>query len=410
MPQQLNKPNAEMALTRAVTQLVMHQPFFGTLAMRLQRTRADWQPTCATDGVHLYYNAAFIESCTAEEHIGLVAHEVMHCVLGHMLRRGERDPLRWNLGGDLAINPIVRDAQMKLPKEGAFPKAFGLPEFEAAEWYADRLPKRIQCSGSGKCGAGPNAPCQGSAGGTGPVCTEAHAHGGCGGTLPLPNASGDGTASQGEMAQAASDWQIATQQAAAQARAAGKLPAALERFAATLTAPSVDWRDVLRRFVSATVRDDYRMLPPNRRYVAAGLYLPSMRSDSIGEVMIVVDTSGSIGSAEFAAFASETNAILSEVRPSRVHLLYHATSVHQAHEYTPDEYPIAFQTTESGGTNFQCVLDYAEKHAIDPVCAIWFTDMYPDHWPAEAPYPVLWAATTDTVAPWGEAVRIKVPE
>lgn len=400
--------------------------------MRLRRIEAPWQPTMGTDGVHMFYNAAFVESLPPAAVIACVAHECMHNAMAHFTRRGQRDPLRMNLGGDMAINPIIRDAGLALPKEAVYPAMFKFPEGESMEWYADRLPQSIRCgcgdgdgsgSGSGSGGSGSGDDDANGNGGAPPgACTEGHGAGsgsgsgerGCSGVYPYPgrDANGDpqpGTAATAsDVARAASEWRIATTQAANLAKAAGKLPSALDRFVEELRAPSVDWRDVLRRFVSAVVKDDYRMFPPNRRFISSGLYMPSMRSDTIGEVLFVVDSSGSIGGAEFAAFASEANAILNEVRPTRVHLLYHATSVHQHEEFTPDEYPVAFKTSESGGTNFQCVVDYAARAGIDPVCAIWFTDMYPDYWPSEPPFPVLWAATTAIVAPFGETVRIEV--
>jgi predicted metal-dependent peptidase len=405
------KLDAATALTRAVSQLLIHQPFFGNLAFRLRRIEAMWQPTMGTDGVHMFYNTEFVDRLSPQQLIACVAHEVLHNAFQHFLRRGDRDPMRMNLGGDMAINPIIRDAGLDVPKEAVFPASFQLPEGQWMEWYADHLPQQMTC----KCGGGKSG-CRGVAGppGSGPICTEDH--GGCSGVYPLPGVGKDGqpdrgvTATDSQRQQAASDWQTAAIQAATAARAAGKLPAALDRFVDQLHAPSVDWRDVLRRFVSAVVKDDYRMFPPNRRFISSGLYMPSMRSDSIGEILIVVDASGSIGGAEFAAFASEANAILEETRPSRVHLLYHATRVHQHEEYTPDEYPVRFSTAESGGTNFQCVFDYVTEHGIDPVACVWFTDMYPDGWPdaESAGFPVLWAATTDVEAPWGETVRVRV--
>src|SRR4051812_1727364 len=104
-----NKLSAELLLTRAVSGLIMSRTgaFYGTLVMRLERQVAEWQPTTATDGKHLFYNPKFIESLTPEQIIAVVQHEVLHCAMAHFLRRGDRDPLRMNIGGDLAINPII---------------------------------------------------------------------------------------------------------------------------------------------------------------------------------------------------------------------------------------------------------------------------------------------------------------
>ena len=87
-------------------------------------------------------------------------------------------------------------------------------------------------------------------------------------------------------------------------------------------APKVDWRDVLRRYLSAAAKSDYAWTPPNRRYIARGLYLPSLRSETLGPVVVAVDTSGSIDDATLAAFSAETTAILDEAAPEAIHVVY----------------------------------------------------------------------------------------
>ena len=77
-------------LTRARVQLLLAQPFFGTLSLRLKLVPGDL-PTMATDGARIVYNPAFVGELRPAELEGTLAHEVMHCALGHQCRRGERD-------------------------------------------------------------------------------------------------------------------------------------------------------------------------------------------------------------------------------------------------------------------------------------------------------------------------------
>jgi predicted metal-dependent peptidase len=81
----------ERKLTRARTQLLLNQPFFGTLCLRLKLVAGEL-PTMATDGRRIVYDPAFVEELTAAELEAVLAHEVLHCALGHHCRRGERDP------------------------------------------------------------------------------------------------------------------------------------------------------------------------------------------------------------------------------------------------------------------------------------------------------------------------------
>jgi predicted metal-dependent peptidase len=78
-------------LIRCRTRLLLGQPFFGTLSLRLKLVPGN-SPTMATDGARIVYNPAFVDHLSPAELEGTLAHEVMHCALGHQCRRVGRDP------------------------------------------------------------------------------------------------------------------------------------------------------------------------------------------------------------------------------------------------------------------------------------------------------------------------------
>jgi predicted metal-dependent peptidase len=108
---------AAVRLKKGRTALLLDCPFYGTLLFRLKTRQSHSLRTMATDGVHLFYNAAFVESLTPAELNGVLAHEVMHPALLHHTRRGNRSPKRWNRACDLAINPIILESGLTLPKD-----------------------------------------------------------------------------------------------------------------------------------------------------------------------------------------------------------------------------------------------------------------------------------------------------
>ena len=137
-----NENSLERKLTRARTQLLLNQPFFGALCLRLKLIEGG-VPTMATDGRQILFNPEFVHSLQPEELQAVLAHEVLHCALGHHCRRGQRDPQLWNEAADLAINPLLIANGFSLP-EGALID----PEFDnlsAEEIYA----RRLQPKGSG---------------------------------------------------------------------------------------------------------------------------------------------------------------------------------------------------------------------------------------------------------------------
>src|SRR5471032_1787988 len=126
----------EGKLTRARTQLLLNQPFFGTLCLRLKLVTGEL-PTMATDGRRIVYDPAFVEELTAAELEAVLAHEVLHCALGHHCRRGARDPRLWNEAADLAINPILIANGFSLPAGALIDPAF--ENLSAEEIYARLL-------------------------------------------------------------------------------------------------------------------------------------------------------------------------------------------------------------------------------------------------------------------------------
>ena len=103
-------------IQKARTALLLDHPFFGPLLFRLGGLATNSIQTMATDGVSLFYNPAFVDTLNAAELAGVFAHEVMHPALQHHTRRGDRDRNRWNMACDYAINPLLLDAGLTLPK------------------------------------------------------------------------------------------------------------------------------------------------------------------------------------------------------------------------------------------------------------------------------------------------------
>src|SRR5579863_2343287 len=108
---------SDLRVQKARTTLLLDHPFFGTLLFRLGGKASRSVTTMATDGVSLFYNPEFVDTLNAAELAGVLAHEVMHPALQHHTRRGDRSPARWNMACDYAINPILLDAGLTLPKD-----------------------------------------------------------------------------------------------------------------------------------------------------------------------------------------------------------------------------------------------------------------------------------------------------
>ena len=70
--------------TRARSQLLLKQPFFGTLCLRLKPIETEDIPTAGTDGKRLLYNPKFFLNMSDQQRVGLLAHEVMPVSYTHL--------------------------------------------------------------------------------------------------------------------------------------------------------------------------------------------------------------------------------------------------------------------------------------------------------------------------------------
>jgi predicted metal-dependent peptidase len=382
---------AAAALAAARCRLVLGRDarscFFATLALRLL-PRVDWEiDTMVTDGRHLSYCPEFVTGLGADELLGVVAHEVLHNALAHHARRGHREPERWNVACDLAVNPLLLEAGFSLPASRLLPgegKYRDLPTGRSAEEYYGLLPADTSGDGGG-----------GDAG-----QQSDQDPGSCGGVRE----PGDG--SPAAVRQAEADWEVAVAQAEQVARQRGPLPAGLGRLVEEVLAPAVDWRQVLRDFLSSQARNDYSWSAPNRRFLHQGLYLPGLRSEELGEVVLAVDTSGSIGPRELARFAAEVEGILMAF-DCELTIIYHDSVVQRIQAWRSGEG--ALEPVGGGGTSHRCVFDWLEAEGSRPSCVVCLTDLWTE-FPGEAPgVPVLWAVVggNDRWPPFGQVVAVE---
>ena len=195
---------------------------------------------------------------------------------------------------------------------------------------------------------------------------------------------------------------------------AGKVGSGGDRDLEALMQPQIDWREVLRDFITSTCAgSDYSTWRrPNRRFIGAGVYLPSGISERIGEIVVAIDTSGSIGGPQLSAFLSEVKAIAETVNPDAVRVLYWDTAVCGDEVYVGDEVQRLVQSTKpkgGGGTMVECVPKYLQDNQIKAQCVIVLTDGYLGGSWGQWNHPVLWTIldNENAVPDCGQAVHIK---
>ena len=398
-----NMNDVRQRLSAARAALVLDHPFFGALALRMNleeetkgRTR-----TLATDGRSIFYDNGFVKGCSDIELIGLLAHEVMHPAMQHHTRREDRDPALWNDAADYAINPILTEAGFTLPGN-----VLNDPQYRGmtAEQIYDALNQPRSGGDEDEKGQDDKQTGDGQVGGDGDA--DGHGHGDVGEDTDNAVANKPGAVLDApDPAQQEAEWQVAVKQATQAAQMMGQLPAGMAQAVDEASKPRIGWKALLRRFVQQFASADYSWRVPNRRYIAGGVYLPELRSDSMPVIVVAVDTSASTSSV-LPIFKAELQSIVDECQPEATLVMMADAAVQRVDRFERDD-PIEFNVEGLGGTDFRPVFEHVDREQWNPACLIYLTDgdgCYPDE-PSD--YPTLWAITTpNRQAPWGETVNI----
>ena len=371
--------DASTKMSAARTRLILDKPFLGALTLRLPLLEAeqDWCPTTWSNGKSLYFNPAYIDALDVAQTQFALSREAMHCALLHFYRRANRNKKLWQAACDFAVNPILlADGLKPTPDTVTFAEFDGLtaeeiyPLLKDNEWQQE---------------------------GTDDSDSESKSQ-----QSPPQQAS----LSSAEMEVLASQWRQRLAAAAQQAAQAGKLSAELSRLVDCFLQPRLPWRALLAQYLSATARNDYSYIRPSSRRGEPAIF-PGMHSEQI-DLVVAVDTSGSIRKEEIDYFFAEINAIKGQMH-ARVVLLCCDVEI-------PPGFPLIFETWDNfsfdadikggGGTDFRPVFDWVGKQDIKPDTLLYFTDgcgTFPDSIPA---YPVVWLIKGRQSVPFGTRVQL----
>lgn len=405
---------AEERLSKAVVAIMGH-PRYTALAGVLmigEKTIEDDVPTACTNGRDVKYGRAFVDGLTDAELRGLVLHEDE----GHKLHRHleiwkwmyEIDPHLANCACDYVINIKIvddnrQDGFAELPEGGLVDERFR--GMDSAQVFNILRKEQDEQSQDDKDGDSQDNESEGDG--------EPSSSPGGGGSAGLDEHDWEGaqSLSDEDKRELARDIDEAIRQGA---MAAGKMGGTGNRDLDELLQPQIDWREVLREFIQNTCAgSDYSTYArPNRRLMSQGIIMPSGISEQVGELVIAIDTSGSIGQQELTAFLSEVKGVCDTVKPDKLRLLYWGSSVVGDEAYDMHDLDNLVKSTKpmgGGGTDVNCVTQYMTDEGIKPQACIVLTDGYLYSGWGDWTCPVLWAILDNksAVPDEGKAVHIK---
>jgi predicted metal-dependent peptidase len=381
--------------TEAAKQAIGASAFFTRLVLA-PRYEPCWDiDTACTDGTTIRYNPEYVSTNTKAVIVGLLAEEGGHTGFGHHVRMAhlakqygdDYDAKLANVAADLALLGLLKQAWFDIPADCCLPGEKGpykdFPVGEAMEAYYARLHQKKQ-QGGGKDPTGGK---------------------GCPGR-------GDVQAPQNQTApglkQAMQKAKELLQAAKQEGSRRGTLAAGLEYAVSTMLKPVIDAREVLAEFLSKFAETDRSWQRPNRRYASQGIYLPSEAGQTLGHLVFLNDTSGSLDNDKARQrFLSEAVGMVSAYPLTKVSIIHHDSVVQAVEEWTPgDGSELPWHPKGGGGTSHVPPFDamYAMDEPVDLCIAM--TDLETQFHPDAPDFPVLWCTVKDHPIPYGQAVDI----
>ena len=375
---QASQLSALNMIERAHVELMNHKDtmeYAGVIMVGKYKVSED-VPTAMTNGIDCIYGDEFIRKLSESDRRGLIMHENLHKTFQHTFlwkHLYEKNAKIANQACDYVINIIIKDLDKKsggfvtLPQGGLYDERFrGMSSQEVFDILMDEREE----GGSGGNGDGEGEDGEEGAGLDGHDWTE------------LPKEKQD---------EIKKEIDQAIRQGALMA---GKLGGNLSRELGELLQPKVDWREQLRDYVTSLAdgKDISTWQRVNRRWLQHDVYMPSTLSETIGRIVVGIDTSGSIGGEELNKFLSEVQSICMTVKPDIVDLIYWDTEVAKHEIYDREKQDKLVQSTKpagGGGTDPSCVPAYIEANKLNPECVIMLTDGYVGTW-GTWKHPLVW--------------------
>jgi len=356
--------NIEDKLIRARIRLQEKNPFFAYLSLYLTFNKESKEkplPEYSGMGVNskgqITYKEEFVEKISDEELMGVLAHEILHLALLHLLRLKARNMEGWNIACDICVNALLKKNNFELPSgilvdsndcfQSGKLKITNISE-KTAEMVYDELPKelidKLSASGNGN-GKG----------------FDEHEH-------------GEGL-SQEEQLKQENTWFKRTEEAYCSAKSKGNIPSGLERYIDELKRSKINWKALLLRTLNSSLPNDFTWAKPHKKSIACNTYLPNILREK-AEVVIAIDTSGSIGKKELTDFISEIVGLARAYHNIDMKIITHDCEIYDTLEVSNGNIDKIrkIQIKGGGGTSHLPVFDYVKEKLRNTKMLICLTD------------------------------------
>ena len=355
----------EQRISKVKAALIIEQPYFGSIASTLKPTLNEDLKTFLSTSTKFEYNDDFINSLSDDELGFTLTNAAMHQAFLHESRVDGRMQWLWVLATDYAINCLLVNNGLELPDGMNYDERF---DDMSAEAIYSTLENEID--------------------------DDKH----------TPEQISQIKFERQQQQEIDNDEQIKdmSEQLLNKAKLQGDLPLGIEILVPNLYEGKISWEDELYNVIEQSIRFDYQLLPPNKRYISQGVALPAL-SGTKAKVVIAIDSSGSIDGSLLSQFLAEVESIMNSFENYEIDLLVADAKVHEHHILYPGD-ELSYTLKGGGGTNFENTFEYINENIDEVNLLLYFTDGFGKFPEDEAMYETVWVLTDEVEVPFGRRV------
>jgi len=393
--------NTADKIVRAKVHLQVESPFFAYLVMNLKiKELNEIESMGVSRQGDLVYNSKWVDNLSENQLKGVLSHEVLHLVLEHFERGENKEHEIYNIASDLVINNILVNSRFELPS-GLVPygnrfKSENLNIYiedlhkkSADEVYNEllkQLPKKSEKEIKVLSG----------------MRFDKHDYGKKG-----KNSEG---ISKSESTKLKKKWNKILSEASVYAKQQGNIPSGMDRIIEVMLNEKISWKSILYKYITRELPFDYSYNRPSKRSVATGIFMPSILRENI-EVVISIDTSGSIAQTELSEFLNEIVNISKSFNNINMKLIVCDSEIKEVYDIRNGSIDtiLNLKILGGGGTSHIPIYEYVKEHLPNTRFIINFTDGFTS-FPSDESVKTIWVITkngcNEERLPFGEVIKL----
>lgn len=367
--------NIQTKISQAKSKLLLSHPFFGAVAAKLEVVQNDDIQSFKSNGIKLEYNSDFLQKLEPSQMEFVFANGAMHASLAHEERKNGRSGWLWQLATDYAINDMLVQNGLNRPDEAHYSKRFNgmYAEEIYAELKEDILRDELEYEADD--------------------------------VDDMQESKKEQNTPQNEDILNEQLFEEFAKAKLEDEMKSGEAPLCIGRFFKILSEGKIDWRNELRAALDRHHKDDFTLLPPSKKFLYKGIYLPSCISKRF-QLVVAIDSSGSVDEKLLSEFLSELNFLMLTIPNFQIDMFVCDDKI-RTHKTFWGGDTLEADVKGGGGTDFRPIFEFVDRELSDVKLLLYFSDL-DGIFPHDEPnYEVKWIAPKERDVPFGTVIMLE---